>query len=688
MKRLLSLLLVALPLSGADPITVTLETGGAEFIGKRDAFEVVLSRPLEAGEGRLAVLVGTEDRTELFSRTPRGLKYPANSLPLPTGEKEVVVYAVDAKGTWSELGKLALKVRTRAGFDRVEIAPRVDVNLKGTLDEHKFPEPGPDSGDRGTFQDLTGQLDFSGKATRGTMAVSGALNVQGSSFQGEALRFGTEGDSAPRVDLSRYVVGIEDGKARLQVGSVNAFGQHRHLMQSFGTRGILGTLPIGQVLEVSAGALSTTSIVGWSNITGIEESGNRLFFGEVAAELVPSTPGTFRLEGLVMDGKRKPAASFNTGEVTDSEESRALAFRLSAKTKDSRLRFEGGFTRARFTNPPDPLLDQGTDIVPVLETTRDARYAELSGDVLQGATFGKTSVTVTLGLKHERVDPLFRTLVATPQSDLEQNTALLTVSAGSVAFQASFARSEDNLSDLATIMTTRTDRALGQLALPFDSMFAKTDGTPNPLLPRLTYGLQHVKVLGLNLPNDPGFGPAQVPDQINVNHLGSLEWSIDKFRAAYRLTVADQDNRQLTREDADFIQVGNGLGLGFAATAFDVSLDGNLEVANNVERRRIDRTRRVGVITNLRPAKGLAITASYQDSRTQDDGHLSLSTTRSLDTAGTYRFEWKVSPTRSMSAQLVLRYSYQESHAEDSIFDLNNDTRTWLVSSVVTLSLF
>jgi len=685
--RLLPITLLSLPLLAQEPITATLDLGGAEFVSRRGSFEVVLSRPLEAKDGRIAILVANEDRTDLFVKTPRGFRYPANGLSLPSGEKEVVVYRVDETGTWNELSKLTLKVRTVAGFDKVELTPRLDVNLKGTLSGRKTPEPEPGT-DRGNFQDVTGQLDVNARATRGTLAVTGAANVQGSSFRGEAIRFGTEQDSAPLVDLSRYVVGVEDGAARLQVGHVNPFGQHRHLMQGFGSRGILGNLPIGKVLEVSAGALSTTNIVGWSNITGIETSTNRLFFGQLAAELVPSAPGTFRLEGLVLDGQRDPASSFNTGQVTDSEDSQALALRLAAKTKDNRLRFDGGFTRARFTNPNDPLLSQGTSIVAVNETTRNARYAELSGDIVQGATVGKTSLTVSLALKHDRVDPLFRTVVAAPQADLEKNGVFLSAQFGSAALQAGFERSEDNLAELNSVLKTRTDSATGQLAFPFDAVFARADGTPSPWLPRLTYALQRTKVLGLSIPDDGAFGPPQVPDQLNLNHTGSLEWTIDKVRAAYRLTYADQDNRQLTRENADFIQLGNGLGLGYATTAFDVNLDGNFEVANNIERSRIERTRRLGVNANVRPLKGLSLTTNYQDSRTEDDGASSLNQSRTFEAFGTYRLEWKISTARSMAAQILLRYAYQDSHAEDKVFQLLSDTRTWLISSAVTLSLF
>jgi hypothetical protein len=301
---------------------------------------------------------------------------------------------------------------------------------------------------------------------------------------------------------------------------------------------------------------------------------------------------------------------------------------------------------------------------------------------------GKTPLTFTMALKHERVDPLYRTVVATPQADLEQNALEALLQLGNLSLQGSVGEAEDNLAGLETVLKTKTRRSGALAAFPLAAVFAKTDGSPRAFLPAVSWTFQRVHALGASIPNDPAFGASQVPDQVNLAHVGALDWTIGAVRAGYRLTWADQDNRQPGRERADFLNDGHGLAFGLATTRFDLAVDGNLERAENEEQPRVDTTERLGLIAGFRPLSGLTFAGIVQSSRTKNDTGTAKSHARSYELTGTYRLERKVSASRSLSAQLLLRWALRENDSTDTLFGTASDTRVWIVSSVVTLSFF
>src|SRR5262245_53713014 len=76
-----------------------------------------LSRPLQAAEGRVAVLIGQTDFTNLFALTGNGLSYLPRIVPLPAGESPVRVFLVSPSNEWRELMQLTLRVKTAPPAD-------------------------------------------------------------------------------------------------------------------------------------------------------------------------------------------------------------------------------------------------------------------------------------------------------------------------------------------------------------------------------------------------------------------------------------------------------------------------------------------------------------------------------------------------------------------------------------------
>ncbi|MGH9767843.1 MAG: hypothetical protein ACREAB_10455, partial [Blastocatellia bacterium] len=93
---------------------------GASFADKQsiapdELIELTANRPLAQGEGRLAVVVGATDLTDLFIVSAQSLKYGAGkSFPLPMGETELTVYLVAPNDDWRDLARFPLRVGANA----------------------------------------------------------------------------------------------------------------------------------------------------------------------------------------------------------------------------------------------------------------------------------------------------------------------------------------------------------------------------------------------------------------------------------------------------------------------------------------------------------------------------------------------------------------------------------------------
>ena len=92
----LALLAVATTIEGQEPeaLTVTPDFAADAWVDPGQQIGLRLSRPLNLQTERLAVMIGRTDLSALFFVTPTVARYSANTLPLASGESEIVVYLV------------------------------------------------------------------------------------------------------------------------------------------------------------------------------------------------------------------------------------------------------------------------------------------------------------------------------------------------------------------------------------------------------------------------------------------------------------------------------------------------------------------------------------------------------------------------------------------------------------------
>lgn len=694
--------LMSLSLLAQDALTVTPSFAGKESVAPTELLEFKLSRALK--DEKLAVVIGTTDVTNLLTSNADGVRYLPTPFALPAGETEVVIYLVTNNDEWKEVARFPLRVvaattsqpavtanATQADPEITRNAtwtPSVTLGFKSQAAETHFPDS--NKPERPKFFDTTLQASLKGEMKRDKMESTLQFDVAGSSFRNEALRFGVLANDAPLVDLANYLMQFNVGRSRFSSGHTS-FGSNRHLINSFASRGLTMTVPVGSRNEFSAALLNGTSIVGFGNFFGLNNRNHQVFSASWGHEFFKERPGGLRTEVSFMDGSLLPLTGVNQGAITDAEKSQGYGFRVTASDKPGRAKFDGGFTRNRFTNPPDPLLNQGRQIVPVQETIRNAQFIDASYDILKDISVTKSKkATLTAAYHHERVDPLFRSVAASTQADRFNNQWDITGNLDQLNVTLTHQRFNDNLANIPSILKSLTHRSAASVTAPLQA-FLGTAEKPSPWLPRVGFNYDRVHQYGAAIPVNGGFDvdPSTVPNQLSINQAFTAEWQFTKFRTGYRFNRSSQDNRQSGREFADLYNTVNGVTFGYTPNQrVDLNFDINSERARNTENNRTDQTWRFGFNANLQVTKNTAFSATLSTLNAFDLGQISDNFTNEFNMQWTWKFLAGQKQFKKFSGQFFVRYATFYANAIDRSFDTNNLTKSNTLNAGINFTFF
>jgi hypothetical protein len=677
------------------------------------ALTFTLSRPLSSTEGRLAVLIGQMDISNLLA--PAGdndsLSYLPRILPLPAGESPVKIFLVTPSDEWREITQLTLRVKTTgetggqadpakaAAAKKYSFTPSLTLGMKSQMAEDHFPDSNRPA--RPTFADMTLQASLKSEITDKWFGAQTQFDVAGSSFRQDALRFSNLGDKAPKMDLSSYQMQFQLNQligAKLQVGSVT-FGTNRQLINSFGSRGVTLSIPLGNRADFSLAAMNGTSVVGWDNFFGLDRRKHQILSATLGFEFIPERRGGLRLEAAALSGSLQPISGFNQGVINDAEQSKGGSLRLIASDKSQRFKLDAGFTRSLFNNPTDPLLNQNQPVVPVKETTRNARYMDASVALLKDLKLSeKKKANLTLNVHHERVDPLFRSVAATTQADRLQNAVELTGGVDEITATVSYLRFNDNLANIPTLLKTLSQQYAAAVSVPLASLLPDgtggNDGSKQSgrlWLPRLSYSMNRIHQFGLGTPANAGFNdPSQIPNQISTNHDFNSEWQFSKWRLAYHFNQSFQDNRQVGRDLSDLRNQIHGVTVGLSPhTAFDLNFDLNIEDAKNFETARIDRTLRAGLNTNWRLTPRMTLNVSASNTLAGDLARrFTKDRSVEFDAQWSYQFTHGETSWRKVKGQFFIRYADRYARTLDLTFGLDTLTRLKTLNGGINFVFF
>jgi hypothetical protein len=458
--------------------------------------------------------------------------------------------------------------------------------------------------------------------------------------------------------------------------------------------------------------MNSTNIVGFDNISGLANRRHQMRGGVLGLEAFKSRPGGLRVEVGLMDAWFTSARQNFTGaNINDAERSRGYSARLIAKDKAERGRFDAGFTRSYFLNPNDPLLNQGANVQASRAVIRNARYVDASYDLLKNFAFTRAKApasstspdgaqpaqtasatqeatqpvpepkkfNLTLNFRHERVDPLFKSIGASTQADLFRNEAEFVGSYGELTFTAAHTQFNDNLAGIRTILRTDTGRTAFAINTPLLGLFSnRPPAQPNPFLPRIGYTFERVRAFADFIPIGGGFNqPGAIPDQANTVESFVAEWQFKEFKLGYRLNHSLQDNRAVGRDRADLQNFTHNATFGWnPLTTLEFNLDMNFEDANNRELARTDRAVRFGLTTNWQATKRQTLNLTISTIGAGDLGRTSKSFNNEFDLQWAYRLT-RESENRFRKVQVnyFIRYANRFARTRNLLEGVNNLTK-------------
>ncbi len=708
----------------AQDLSVTAGFIAEQPVTPDEAIFLRLNRSLTLGEGRVGVVIGSTDVSSLFAEMDGKFVYDPKVLPLPLGASIITAYLVRPDGVWQELARFPLQVvkekppptptpeatpqptvtasvtpppdavaqpaasptpdTPKSDIPKLNLIPSVTIGVKSQPFLRFFPDDNRPS--RTNFSDFTLQIGLRAEMNGSLIKGSTQVDIAGSSFRQEALRAGTLGDAAPQVDLSSYLMEYQIGRAKVNLGHTS-FGTLRHLMSNFSSRGLTVTIPFLKRFDFSAGALNGTSIVGYNNLAGLARARHQMQGGTLGVELFTKRPGGLRLEVGGFNGYFQALNGFAQGSVNDAERSKGGAARVIFADKSQRLKAEAGFTRSSFQNPADALLDQGANVVSVPRIIRNARYLEGTADALRNFKITNTrALNLTLGFRHERVEPLFKSLAASTQADKTQNEWQLNAALGEITLNASHVRFNDNLKPIPSILRSLTRATQFAVGLPVATFFK-----PSPLLPRLSYSFSRNHVFGAGIPVNGGFEVAldAIPNQFSTNQSLGADWQFPKLAVGYSYNRSFTNNQQTGRELADLLNQTHGFRVGFTplqtfSLNFDLSRDG----ANNKEINRLDGTWRAAFGMNWQLNKRATLGGNISHTLAGDKARTSRNRNFEFDAQFTYSLGVERGELKKVKTQLFVRYANRFARSRDNVFLTNSFNKQQTLNTGLSITFF
>jgi hypothetical protein len=549
--------------SPQEPKTVTVKTGEVLRI-KVDALK--LNQPI-------AVFLGDTDITAKIKIEGQELVYQSNLLPLPIGQQPLTIYLTKSADNWETLATFLIKVepavaqsptapdkdsnspssppeKAKSPENIFTLKPKFTANLKSQLFEKRSADAG--ASQRPSAIDLSFTGGLSSQYKSGTTTIDGSFNVIGSTFQPDSLRFNQLQGRASQFDLSEYIVDLTDTGNKFSIGHV-CVGNHPLLFNNLCTRGLAGKVQLNDFADISVGRISTTKIVGFENILGLERSANTLTGASLGLQVMNNAADGVRLETTLFGGSRLPEAGFEVGEVVDAEESNGIGWRLIGTNDTGRWKADAGFARSTFVNiaANDPQLTGGLNIAPLQPVTKNAWYAETNYELLKDLPLdGKRKLSLNANLRVEQADPQFGTIGATVNADRLQTQYGLNATIAGATVQLQQTNFEDNIVNIPNLLKTNNRSTIVGLTFPLQSFLE----IKNSLLPTVSYNYQQTSQLGsIAAAQNGGFNlPSQIPDLSSAIHKLGLSWDTPGVVFNYKFSSAVDDNRQLGRENADF----------------------------------------------------------------------------------------------------------------------------------------
>lgn len=295
--------------------------------------------------------------------------------------------------------------------------------------------------------------------------------------------------------------------------------------------------------------------------------------------------------------------------------------------------------------------------------------------------------SLSTGYRHERVDPLYRSVGAFASADVLRHTFETTGSLGAATFQATHSRSHDNLGGIPSILRTVSRSTVAQGAMPLATLFRARES--GGFWPVVSYSLTLTHQFGDGVPVNSGFSPADVPDLVATVHEANAQWQGERWRATYRFNYSLQDNRQPGLAGADLGATVHAAGFGVTPLpSVEIGIELSSEAQRDLARDQRVSTERVGLHGSWRPFTSTTLTGDVSISRADDAPF----TQRSDNDEARLELAQSVARFGRTRGQLFVRYARQHATSlrilEFNPFPEHSRRATWNVTSGLNLQLF
>lgn len=567
--------------------------------------------------------------------------------------------------------------------------PSFTIGMKSQPFQSNFPADTRPS-ERATFNDWTFTGSIKNEAKFGNFSSESNFDFAGATFKPETLQFGTLERKAPDIDLSSYLMNFQIGKAKFSLGHTS-FGNNRHLVSSFSSRGLSVNIPLNKRFDITAGILNGTSVLGIGNFFGVAKIRHQVQGATLGIEFFPKRQNAMRLEITGFNGYLQALNGVSEGRVVDAERSRGFGLRFVTSDKTERLKLEYGYTLSRFFNPQDTTLDPDGNAVALPAVMRSAHYAEASYQLLKDLKLTKTkNLNLNFAFKYEYVEPLFRSLGASASADKFTHDYAIDGSIGEITLAFGHSRANDNLRNVPSILKSLTRSNRFNIALPLSALIGKSD-KPSPFLPRLGYSIDRTHQFGAGIPVNGGFeiDLTTIPDLVNTNQTFNASWQFGKVNLDYNYNRSFADNRQTGSETNDQIGWVHGVTVGvnpLQTLGFNVGL--NFENSRNLELSQVNRSKTLTLGINWSPFKGAAFTSDFSQNLAGDAARTNNNRSINYSAQFAYNFSFEKSTFRKFGMQLFMRFADTFARNRDFVADLNNRTRTKLITAGMTFNVF
>ncbi len=619
---------------------------------------------------RFQVLLGETDISGLIEYQTGKLVF-AGGMPLPAGEHQISVSQLQNK-QWQEIGTAELKVLSSAGFKQAEWNSRLDLNINSQLDEKVSGEA--TESERPHFTDVDAAIGLSSRHQSDDFSIESNLNLLAVSNREQAIQFFDKQNQARKLDVADYQIILAKGNHQLNVGHTS-YGNNSLLIDNLSRRGVSWQYQNENQFSLSGAVLSGTDIVGYNNFFGLSnyanEYVNSLGFG---VNFLTDQRISFRLEGSFLDAEKISQNDFGISEITSAEKNSGAGLRVIASDNQGRFDADLVIGFSRYTNPDDQALNLGEPLVELQTENSIAHNFSMNYVLVQDwqAPWG-SSTNITLSANHSSADPLYQTLTAFVQANVENQMAGAQYQFGSVSGNLSIQSSRDNLDNLVNILTTKTETDSFSMNIPLPAFLQPAENSePANWLPNIDYSYQQTHQFALNSPetDNSGFNDnSHLPDQLTTSHDLASSWQLEQHSLSLQSSYSKQDNRQIGRELSDFNNLQHAVSLNLQqsdASAWVFSLSKNRQA--DIENAKVQWSEAISVSYNWQSIDGLAFAISYGLSKEHDnlDESENLATTADISfIKNLIEGEWWLPAEGSIS----LRINYNDSKSIDNVFD-------------------